>query len=237
MRVFEDWQGFLAWLRRRYDAGRDTVIHVKGDERDGKSSFALNLFKTLDATWNIRDGLFYDWEDLNPILIRTHKRFSAGEKFWPYFWGDEATNILDAADWNKVENKAIRKLFRQWGYLKALTVLIDPDGRLDKYVMNHRAKVRVIMDGRGLARIQLQHRDRDRDELPWYEDQFVWMFPNPADKWPVDNEDYLGSKLRGMGIRLDETSTIIADSKLERQRRRLERQAAVTKLQDELGIS
>lgn len=205
-----------------------------GDERNGKSSFALNLFKTLDPTWQILDGLFYDWDDLNPILRRTHARFTSGEVFWPFFWGDEATNILDVLDFNKQENKATKKLFRQWGYLKALTTLIDPDGRLDRYIMKHRAKVKVIMDRRGEARVQLQQRDRNLSEDPWYEDQFTWEFDDPALAWPEDNKVYLGQKLGRMGLRLDETSGVFEDAKAQRLEKKLRLQRNILKLRGEL---
>jgi hypothetical protein len=243
---FTTWQQFLDWLRNRHYEGRDTTIHVVGDERGGKSSFALNLFKTINPQWNILDGLFNDWEDLNPILRRTHKRFlqdreqemalEVGEQlpYWPFFWGDEATNILDVLDFNKQENKAIKKLFRQWGYLKALVVLIDPDGRLDRYVMKHRAKVKVIMDERGKARVQLQQRDRDLKEDPWYEDQFIWGFPDPAFKWPNDTATYLAHKFKGIDNRLDETSDVFEQAKAQRLESRLRRENNIRRLRQEI---
>jgi hypothetical protein len=237
VRQFENHHSFCAWLRYRYGLGYDTVIHVKGEERGSKSSWALNLLKTLDPSWDLRGGLFYTWDDLGPLLVNAHRRFVAGEKWWPFFWGDEATNILDTQDWNKIENKQLKKLFRQWGYLKALTILVDPDGRLDKYIVGHRAKVRVIVEGRGRARVQLQQRDRNQEETPWYEDQFIWAFPDPAVRWPDDNAAYLSAKLQGMGFRLDETAQVIDDVRLARENKRLKQQASVQRLRGEVGIS
>lgn len=236
------------WLRWRRQSGKDTTVHVKGDERSGKSSFAIELQATLKPEWTVPESLFYDWTDLGPLIRRALDGFAKGERDgWPFFWGDEATNILDILDHNKVENKATKKLFRQWGILGALTILVDPDGRLDKYVMMHRAKLQVVMSEyvkeewcpptleprdclSGIVR--LQHRDPRFENEPYYIDQFRWTFPKPYLNWPGHWATYEQPKMASVGLRLGETSLVFEDAALMRTRNRLKVRADIQKYQD-----
>lgn len=248
---------FQTWLANRFFAGYDTLVHVIGDERGGKSGFVCHTLCSLDelepetpggprrTAFQVHNALAYDWDDLNPLLRAAHDRFvtlTEAEQGmlenWVKFWLDEATNVMDALDWNKVENKATKKLFRQWGYLRALTFAVDPDGRLDRYVMSHRAKVRVIMDARGVARVQIQQRDRNRDKEPWYKDSFTWRLPDPRTEWPQQwNGQYTPRKLDRMGLRIGQTADLIDDARRQRETKRLENMNRIRKLESDLGIA
>lgn len=248
----------LDWFRWRRRYGKDTTIHLKGDERSGKSSMAVHLQASLEPRWKVQDSLFYDWTDLGPLLQAAFTRFNELEAlppehqaaakvaWWPFFWGDEATNILDVLDFNKQENKAVKKLFRQWGILGALTILVDPDGRLDRYVMKHRAKVQIVMREyvypedcpSGMSpqdcltgMIRLQRRDPNLEQDPWYEDQFEWTFPKPHIRWPEHWRAYTAPKLASVGLRLGETHQVFQDAAANRMRNRLKVHADIKKFQ------
>lgn len=243
----------FGFLRRRRKSGKDTTIHVIGDERSGKSSLAVHIQAHLGVDWSVHDSLFYDWTDLGPILKEAFDEFQRRQAsgtmadWWPFFWGDEATNILDVLDHNKVENKAVKKLFRQWGVLGALVLLVDPDGRLDRYVMKHRAKLKIVMrenvnaddcpSGLGpqdclSGMVRLQRRDPNMESDPWYEDQFLWTFPKPHIRWPVHWRDYQAPKMNSVGLRIGETSAVFADAALMRTRNRLKVHADIKKYQE-----
>ena len=251
--VFRNPIQFCDFLRMRKRRGKDTTIHVKGAERSGKSSFAVHLQSTLKPEWMPEQSLFYDWTDLGPLIKQAFTDFQHKEElpedWWPFFHGDEATNILDALDWNKVENKATKKLFRQWGILGALVILIDPDGRLDPYIMKHRAKVQVVMKEwvkpedcpQGLrpdqclsGLVRLQYRDPKMEQPPTYEDQFEWTFPKPYLRWPKQWNAYEGPKLDSVGLRLEGTTQVFEDAAAMRIRNRLKVHSDIKRFQKEI---
>lgn len=215
---FRNQQGLWDWIRWRRDNGFDTVMHVKGGERMGKSSFAIHAKNQLAPEMPIRDAYFYDWEDLPGQLRKAHQRFQEHPDQWTVFIGDEATNVFDKLDWNKKENKEAKKLFRQWAYLKAFTILIDPDGSLDKYILKHRAILQVIIDRRGSARLRAQVRDPNYERDPYFVDRARMHYPEAEREYPRDWNDYLPLKLHNMGVRINDAADNIERIVAERKK-------------------
>ncbi len=137
----------------------DNVIVVTGEERVGKSHFAIRLAMTMDPTFNVDRVLFDVYDDIGPVM---RQMTTPGRVVII----DEAGREINSRSWSKKEQKELVTKFQVFGKLQATVILVMPrlsylDSAIRDTRLKYWIKCKAEKNGRDRGYIYVQESKRN----------------------------------------------------------------------------